>query len=210
LKEKKNQNKNAFLNNGIPKISNYKYLDRKLSSQNSIYGNEEENENKNNGECSEPRKIKLNYNNENRYIERQKSRLRLDSSYALNLYNNNFKILTLSKRNFKKINEQREVNINKSYTNIKDGNIQTNETIISKIKIKRASIYCCFLFTRKRKTVENVLLDESMKFIKEKLDIFNIFDKVYKSEKFQEKIIKQDIFEMSAECKKKLLSINNK
>ena len=100
--------------------------------------------------------------------------------------------------------------LNKSHTKKKNDNNKSKEDIISKIKIQRASIYCCFLFTRKRKTVENVLLDESMKFIKEKLDIFNIFDKIYKSEKFQEKIIKQDIFEMSAECKKKLLSINNK
>ena len=49
-----------------------------------------------------------------------------------------------------------------------------------------------------------------MNVIKEKLDIFNIFDIVYRSEKIHEKLIKQEIFEMSDECKKNLLSVNNK
>ena len=210
LKEKKNRYKNIIINTGIPRISSAKNLERKLSSQNSI-----ENENKNK-ENSNPKPIilKNTSNNEIIFIKRKKSIYKEDSNDALNLYNNdndnenNFKMLSFSNRNTKKNGEQGEEN--KSYISKKNDNNKKKENIISKIKITRASIYCCFLFTRKRKTVENVLLDESMKFIKEKLDIFNIFDKIYKSEKFQEKIIKQDIFEMSAECKKKLLSINNK
>ena len=210
LKEKKNRYKNIIINTGVPRISSAKNLERKLSSQNSI-----ENENKNK-ENSNPKPIilKNTSNNEIIFIKRKKSIYKEDSNDALNLYNNdndndnNFKMLSFSNRNTKKNGEQGEEN--KSCASKKNDNNKTKENIISKIKIKRASIYCCFLFTRKRKTVENVLLDESMKFIKEKLDIFNIFDKIYKSEKFQEKIIKQDIFEMSAECKKKLLSINNK
>ena len=120
------------------------------------------------------------------------------------------KLLSLSKRNTNKIYEQGEEIINKCNTNIKGGNNQNKENIISKIRIKRALIYCGFLCIRKRETLENVLLDEDMNVIKEKLDIFNIFDKLFRSEKIQEKLIKQEIFEMSDECKKKLLSINNK
>ena len=211
LKEKKNQKGDTNLNNGIPRISSSKNLNRNLSSQNSMFGNEEENENKNNEEDSNQKKTKFNSNTENLLyinIEKDKSKLRADSNYALNL-NNNFKILSLSKRNTDKVCDQKELNIIKSNTNLKDKNNQNKENIISKIKIKRSSIYCGFLFIRKRKTVENILLDEGMNVIKEKLDIFNIFDKIYRSEKIQEKLIKEEIFEMSEECKKKLLSINN-
>ena len=215
LKEKKNQKGNTTINNDIQRISINKNLERNLSSQNSISENEDGNEKKNNEEDSNPKKTKLNSNSENLLytnIERQKSRLRADSNCALNPNNNvnNFRILSLSKRNNNKTYDYGEVIINKCNTNIKDGNNQSKENIISKIKIKRRSIYCGFLFIRRRKTVENVLLDEGMNVIKEKLDIFNIFDIVYRSEKIHEKLIKQEIFEMSDECKKNLLSVNNK
>ena len=212
LKEKKIQKGKSYSNSGIPRISKAKNLERNLSSQNSMFGNEEENENKNNEEDSNQKKTKFNSNTENLLyinIEKDKSKLRADSNYALNL-NNNFKILSLSKRNTDKVCDQKELNIIKSNINLKDNNNQNKENIISKIKIKRSSIYFGFLFVRKRKTVENILLDEGMNVIKEKLDIFNIFDKIYRSEKINESLIKEEIFEMSEECKKKLLSINNK
>jgi hypothetical protein len=113
--------------------------------------------------------------------------------------------LSLSNRNTNKIYEQEEVNIIKSKT---DEINQNKDNIISKIKIKRASIYCGFLFIRKRKTIENILLDEGMNLIKEKLDIFYIFDIIYRSGKIHEKLVKEEIFEMSDKCKKKLHSIN--
>ena len=217
LKGKKNQKEDIILNNEIPRISNTKNLERNLSYQYSIIGNKEKNENnnKNNEEDSNKKRAKLYSTNENLLyinVEKEKSKIRVDSNCALNLNNNgnNFKILSLSKKNTNKINEQVELNIIKSNTNIKDENNQSKENIISKIKIRRASIYCGFLFIRKKKTVENILLDEGMSVIKEKLDIFNIFDKIYRSEKIHEKLVKEEIFEMSDECKKKLLSINNK
>ena len=217
LKGKKNQKEDIILNNEIPRISNTKNLERNLSYQYSIIGNKEKNENnnKNNEEDSNKKRAKLYSTNENLLyinVEKEKSKIRVDSNCALNFNNNgnNFKILSLSKKNTNKINEQVELNIIKSNTNIKDENNQSKENIINKIKIRRASIYCGFLFIRKRKTVENILLDEGMSVIKEKLDIFNIFDKIYRSEKIHEKLVKEEIFEMSDECKKKLLSINNK
>ena len=215
MKEKNNQKRNNTQKNGIPKFPNAINLNRKISSQNSIVGNEEENENKGNEESSNPKKSKFNSNNENLLfikLEKQRSRSKADSNYALNINNNenNLKLLSLSKRNTNKVYEQGEVNINNCNTNVKDENNQKKENLVSKIKIKRASIYCCFLFIRKRKTIENALLDEGMNIIRENLDIFNLFKKMFTSEKIHEKLIKQEIFEMSEECKVKLLSINNK
>ena len=118
--------------------------------------------------------------------------------------------MSLSKRNTNKIYDQGEVNLDNCNSNIKEENYKNKENIISKIKIKRCFIYFCFLFIRKRKTVENVLLDEGMNIINENLNIFNIFDKMFACEKIHEKLIKQEIFEMTNECKKKLFYINNK
>ena len=201
LKGKKNQKGDIILNNEIPRISNTKNLERNLSSQNSIIGKKEKNENnnKNNEEDSNKKRAKLYSTNENLlYInmEKEKSKIKGDSNCALNFNNNdnNFKILSLSKRNTNRISEQVELNIIKSNTNIKDENNQSKENIISKIKIRRASIYFGFLFIRKRKTIENILLDEGMSVIKEKLDIFNIFDKIYRSEKIHEKLVKEEVY----------------
>ena len=67
------------------------------------------------------------------------------------------------------------------------------------------------LCVRKRKNLQNVLLDEGMKVITEKLDIMNFFKKLYRDEKLQEKdIILHDSIEMSDECKEKLLSVYKK
>ena len=214
LKEKNDQKGNTTKNIGMPKIYSGKNLNRNLSSQNSIFENEEENENKNNEETN-PKKTKFTSNSENLLyinIDKQKSRLRADSNYSLNPNNNNLKLLSLSKINTNKTYKQGELNINKCNEDV-DANNRDNENkenIISKIRIKRRSIYCGFLYIRKRKMVENVLLDEGMNIIKEKLDIFNIFDKVYRGEKIHEKLIRQEILEMSDECKKKLSSVNNK
>ena len=58
---------------------------------------------------------------------------------------------------------------------------------------------------RKRKNIQNILLDEGMKIIIEKLDIINLFKKLYRDEKIQSKIeTKEEIIEMSEDCKKNL------
>ena len=53
----------------------------------------------------------------------------------------------------------------------------------------RACVYLCFCCVRKRKIVQNVLLDEGIGVISNKLDVFNIFDKLYRDEKIHEKYI---------------------
>ena len=76
----------------------------------------------------------------------------------------------------------------------------------------RACIYCCFCCTGKRKIIDNILLDEGMNIISEKLDIFNIFEQLYKNEIYieKEKAKQTNIIEMSDSCIYKLNLFNNK
>jgi len=73
----------------------------------------------------------------------------------------------------------------------------------------RAWIYLCFLCVRRRKIIQNVLLDEGMNIISNKLDIFNIFDALNRDEKLNDKLWKNENIEMSGECKARLQEINN-
>lgn len=86
--------------------------------------------------------------------------------------------------------------------------IQKKKTVISKIKVNRCTLYLCFLCVRKKKNVQNILLDEGMKIIIEKLDILNIFKKMNILDKTQDKNMDETI-EMSEECKKCLDDIYN-
>jgi len=63
----------------------------------------------------------------------------------------------------------------------------------------RAWIYLCFLCVRRRKIIQNVLLDEGMNIISNKLDIFNIFDALNRDEKLNDKLWKNEDIEMSDE-----------
>jgi len=58
--------------------------------------------------------------------------------------------------------------------------------IIDKIKINKKRTCCCFLCTRKKRNIQNILLDEGMRIITEKLDILNMFKKMFRDEKKQE------------------------
>ena len=57
-------------------------------------------------------------------------------------------------------------------------------SLIDKIKVNKACICCCFLFTE-RKNFENILLDEDMHIITDNLDILNILKKLFKDGKLQ-------------------------
>ncbi len=82
-----------------------------------------------------------------------------------------------------------------------DENKQKGRDIVSKVKVTRACVYLCFCFTRRRKIIQNYLLDEGMNIISEKLDVFNIFEKMYKDEEIMEKMIYNKTIQMSDECK---------
>ena len=94
---------------------------------------------------------------------------------------------------------------------IEKDNEKEQKGIINKIKFNKFCTYFFFLCVRKRKNMENALIDEGMKVITEKLDIMNLFKKLYRDELLQEKEnIKDDIIEMSEECKAKLHSLYKK
>ena len=68
--------------------------------------------------------------------------------------------------------------------NIKECKDEKN--IVSKVRLNRASIYLCFCCARRRRSRDNVLIDEGMELISRRLDIFNIFEKIYKAEQRNE------------------------
>ena len=77
--------------------------------------------------------------------------------------------------------------------------------IIDRIKMKCCCVYFWFCFARKKKNIQNVLLDEGMRIIEEKLDIINIFKKIYSIESIEKTLkIKGNALEMSDTCKQKL------
>ena len=71
--------------------------------------------------------------------------------------------------------------------------------IIDHININWCCIYFFFCFTRRRKTLENILMDEGMQLIKEKMDIMNIFRKINIIDAFPKDLVQNgcDHFEMS-------------
>ena len=120
-------------------------------------------------------------------------------------------------------NSTKELKIVRKETNSKDSGqedikeidinseqeVKQKTEIINKIKMTRACIYLCFCCTRKRNIIQNILIDEGMSVISEQLDVFNIFDKLYRDEKIQEKLTKVKLIEMTEECKVRVKSIYN-
>lgn len=81
---------------------------------------------------------------------------------------------------------------------------EENRGIINKIKINKICIYLCFLCVRNRKNTENILLNEGKKLIMEKLDIRNIFKKLYRDD---ENLNDEKGINMSETCKNSLQEI---
>ena len=115
--------------------------------------------------------------------------------------------------NNSKLNDKSDINIfnfNMNNLNNMNYNVQKEDCktievkkgkLIKKIKINSLCIYFFFCYVRKRKNLQNILLDEGIKIIIEKLDLINIFKKLYKEDKTQERIFKDDIIKMSYDCK---------
>ena len=90
-------------------------------------------------------------------------------------------------------------------------NEKENNLLINYIKLNNYLIHLGFCFVRKRKNVNNVLLDEVMNIITEKLDILNIFRNMCLHENMQ-KILgcEHEIIKMSDECIKILKELKIK
>ena len=140
---------------------------------------------------------------------RRKSRFKFKSNVFHFTHNINY--IESTKKGIIKNNNQNNHNGVDKITNNVNGmreNDQQNGNIISKIRITRARIYLCFCCARKLKKIHNYLLDEGMRIISEKVDIFNIFDKMYKDEEITEKVVINKTIEMSDLCKLKLQYMN--
>ena len=100
-------------------------------------------------------------------------------------------------------------NLNSNEDNNKKLNKNNEKLKIDKIKISKLNAFFCFLCIRKRKNIQNIVMDESMNIITKNLDILNVFKKLYKDEKEEKKIENSNIIEMSSRCKKRLRELNS-
>ena len=113
-----------------------------------------------------------------------------------NIYNvsrnvNNFNMVNSISSEGKIINKDKETN-------------NESRQIIDRIKMNCCCIYFWFCFARKKKNVQNVLLDEGMDIIVENLDIMNIFKKIFYINKIEQSFKINSIFDMTDNCKIKL------
>jgi len=164
--------------------------------------------------------LKLDYNILNNDVIIT-SKNNLNNNKLKNYYENNLELSRIKRRrNYLKVvrtNNNRRYNIEKNINN--DNNIKNidiynyrskideiDRTLIKNIKINKCCIYFCFLCVRKRKKMENILLDEGMRIIIEKLDIINIFKNLCREDinLKEEKIIR-----MSSNCIKRLNEIDS-
>ena len=92
-----------------------------------------------------------------------------------------------------------------------DNNLENEKNFIKKIQSNKLCFYFYFCFLNNKQNINNILYDEGIKLIKEQLDIFSIFRKLYELSKSNLIITNEDItVQMSDECKRKLGRIINK
>jgi hypothetical protein len=81
--------------------------------------------------------------------------------------------------------------------------------IIYRIKVNKCCICFFFLCTKRKKNVQNILLNEGMLLITQNSDIVNIFNKIYRNGKIED-TIKNHTLKMSDECANRLVEFNKR
>ena len=166
--------------------------------------------------------IKIKGNKEKQKFDNSKSKLNEDTFEKNKINFNNFLINNFQINSQQNSNKNRYINssteikdINKFNFNINDIKRKsefnkynstkqidiTKEKLVKKLKINRGDIYFCFFYVRKRKNLHNILLDEGIKIITDKLDLLNIFKHLCINEKNGE------IINMTDNCKKNIEKI---
>ena len=185
----------------------------KLSSQIQIYGSggtirkkdtmKDESENKINNDL-----VSFSPKNDSPKIKRKRKIKKKKSTNITNFIKPESEE-TKSKNVFKNnIKDENEVIRNSNDNDFDEKAIKETEKTqrkkITKVKFNCVDLYICFLCTRRRKKVENILIDEGMNLFTEKLDVINIFSKLLKLENFEN--INKDAkpLGMSDECKIRL------
>ena len=92
--------------------------------------------------------------------------------------------------------------------NTTDKGTEKKPAIISKIKLNKFKAYFCVLCIRSTKNLQNILLEEGMNIIIEKLDILYMLRKIFKDDKYNEKLSNNEVIGMSEKCKQNLENIN--
>ena len=121
------------------------------------------------------------YNNGNSQI--------IDSSRQLNKNNEN-----ISEKDLKIYNKIKETE--------KEQKPKENSNIIETLEINQFKPKFCY--KKKREHIENILFDEALNIILTKLDIQNLFKKIYKDEHHIEEKSENEFIEMSNICKSEL------
>jgi hypothetical protein len=225
-----NLNKNDLGSDEGPKMTTSRKFLSKIPSSNSSF-NDEVISIQSRNESNENSITKSKFNNQHLLLSKNlskrknKSKYKVKSSFSSNLAKyerNNIK----NKNNLIKRNKQKilsnfhnikiyDLNNNDNNSSFRENEsikkkvlLQRKKTIINKIKVNRCYLYLCFLCVRKKKNVQNILLDEGMKIITEKLDVLNIFKKMNILDKTHDKNVDETI-DFSGECKKCLEDIYN-
>ena len=104
---------------------------------------------------------------------------------------------TKSKSNFQDVEIGNKIAVNDDKKNNMNNE---SKNIVNKVRLNRACIYFWFCFARHRKIQDNFLIKEGMDLISRRLDIFNIFEKIYQDEQRKETVFNK-VIPMSDECK---------
>ena len=184
-----NRQKTSELSNSRNKIDN-KFIDSKSNKDTLSKSIVEETKLKK----KKKKKIKFQKgNNINNIIEPQNLKININQNQQMkivnkqNIMNNNSIIST--------------ENLRPEISNKED---KTN-SILDEIKINKFFIVFAFCCIRKRKNVNNYVLNEGLNIIGQRLDIINIFKKLYYDEKVQKYYVKlTEELPMSDECKEKI------
>jgi len=148
-----------------------------------------------------------NKNSEEKYLAKNKNKVDV-SSFKKETKIKNIDIQSV-KSSYDDINKNDLESIYNMSKKSKNSTDNTNNWIIEEIGLKDLLIsvfYCC---GKKRRKMYNILLNEGMKVIIEKLDISNIFKNIYSIECSNNDFCKSmNIIKMSGECVKALSEIS--
>ena len=172
----------------IKSNSSIKLLPKNTFSIYNLYKNNQNIHNKSKNE--EDALTKKNLNNENPNINISKKKKRgLTQCENININN------LLSRKN---IDSNYSENIGKKE---KTKNIIEKRNIVNNIEVNKLLLCFCFFCIKKRKNIENILIEEGIRMVKEKLDILHLFRKIFRDENIEDK------FEMSDICKQSIKEI---
>ena len=195
-----NKERNYFLKNkfSFKRLPNKRLLTNPITSNVNIFINEEDKIEQSNNQINEDILNISKMNNESLLMVNSSIRKKGNNLMIKNTGNKNSKIQ-------KKIFYKSDRNICNFSKNIeKDENGLPKRKIISTIRINRTCLYICFFYVRRRNNLQNILLNEGMKLVIEKLDLLNLFRTIYRDEKIHLKIKTEDLINMSKICKKNL------